>query len=398
VTITVIGVDGSTVPPGATQALNDASIVVGGRRHLESHAPQWVKRIELGPLEAALTELAALTEDEGPAVVLASGDPGFFGVVRALRERRLRVAVLPALSSVQRLAARLGRSWEDLAVVSAHGRALRPALNVCRARPSVAVLTAPGAGPAEIGAGLDGWRRTLVIAENLGGRGERLSTMEPAAAAAGSWREPNLVLSLADPDAVAATGWFASGEPTPPAGGWALPEEDFAHRDGMVTKAEVRALALARLAPRPGALVWDVGAGSGAVAVECGRMGAAVLAVERDPVQCVRIIANASAHNVDLRVVEGAAPQALDGLPEPDAVFVGGGGAEVIAACVAAGASRVVIALTAIDRVAVARDALAAAGYSVDGCQLSAARLSGLPDGASRLSATNPVVLLWGCR
>jgi precorrin-6Y C5,15-methyltransferase (decarboxylating) len=357
-----------------------------------------VKRIELGPLEAALTELAALTEDEGPAVVLASGDPGYFGVVRALRERRIRVAVLPALSCVQRLAARLGRSWDDLAVVSAHGRSFRPALNVCRARPSVAVLTGPGAGPAEIGAGLDGWRRTLVVAENLGGRGERLSTMEPAAAAVGTWREPNLVLSLADPDAVAATGWFASGEPTPPAGGWALPEEDFAHRDGMVTKAEVRALALARLAPRPGALIWDVGAGSGAVAVECGRMGAAVLAVERDPVQCVRIIANASAHNVDLRIVEGAAPQALDGLPEPDAVFVGGGGAEVIEACVAAGASRVVIALAAIDRVAAARDALAAAGYSVDGCQLSAARLSGLPDGASRLSATNPVVLLWGSR
>jgi precorrin-6Y C5,15-methyltransferase (decarboxylating) len=305
-TVTVIGVDGVTLPPGATQALNDASIVVGGRRHLESHAPQWVKRIELGPLEAALTELAALTEDEGPAVVLASGDPGYFGVVRALRERRIRVAVLPALSCVQRLAARLGRSWDDLAVVSAHGRSFRPALNVCRARPSVAVLTGPGAGPAEIGAGLDGWRRTLVVAENLGGRGERLSTMEPAAAAVGTWREPNLVLSLADPDAVAATGWFASGEPTPPAGGWALPEEDFAHRDGMVTKAEVRALALARLAPRPGALIWDVGAGSGAVAVECGRMGAAVLAVERDPVQCVRIIANASAHNDDLRIVERA--------------------------------------------------------------------------------------------
>jgi precorrin-6Y C5,15-methyltransferase (decarboxylating) len=100
----------------------------------------------------------------------------------------------------------------------------------------------------------------------------------------------------------------------------------------MVTKPEVRALALARLSPGPGLLVWDVGAGSGSVAVECARFGAAVIAVERDPAQCARVTANARRHRAEVRVVGSAAPEALENLPDPDAVFVGGGGLAVISA------------------------------------------------------------------
>ena len=117
--------------------------------------------------------------------------------------------------------------------------------------------------------------------------------------------------------------------------GWALAEEAFEHRDSMVTKPEVRALALARLGPGPGLLVWDVGAGSGSVAVECARFGAAVIAVERDPAQCARVVANARRHGAEVRVVAGIAPEALDGLPDADAVFVGGGGLAVVSAVAA---------------------------------------------------------------
>jgi len=166
----------------------------------------------------------------------------------------------------------------------------------------------------------------------------------------------------------------------------------------MVTKAEVRAVALAKLAPRPGTLVWDVGAGSGSIAVECARLGAAALAVERRADDAARVAENAAAHGVEVRVVAGAAPEALAGLPRPDAVFVGGGGAEVVAACAGVGASRVVVALVALDRVGPTRAALGAAGYAVDGVQLAASRLAPLPDGAVRLAALNPVVLLWGNR
>ncbi|MCW2631433.1 MAG: precorrin-6y C5,15-methyltransferase, subunit CbiE [Pseudonocardia sp.] len=398
--LTVIGVDGRPLPPGAEQALAEAEVVAGAARHLAAAPlPAAAERIELGPVGPALIKLAGRR-----GVVLASGDPAFFGIVRLLREHGLQPTVLPALSAVQLAFARLGRSWDDVAVVSAHGRSLRQAVNVCRARAATAVLTGPGCGPAQIAAALAGWARTLVVAENLGGADERLVTLAAETAVAEDWHDPNLLLCLrgragdGSADGVPPRGWFAGGEPTPPIGGWALPEAEFRHRDGMVTKAEVRAFALARLAPRPGSLVWDVGAGSGSIAIECARLGAAALAVERDPESIDRIAANAAAHRVDVRIVAGTAPAALSGLPQPDAVFVGGGGLDVLDACVGAGASRVVLGLAALDRLAPARAALQAAGYTVDGVQLAASRLAELPDGSVRLAAANPVLLLCGQR
>ena len=188
-------------------------------------------------------------------------------------------------------------------------------------------------------------------------------------------------------------GWLA-GRTGPTS--WALPDEAFAHRDGMLTKAEVRAVALARLGPRLGDLVWDIGAGSGSVGIECARLGAAVIAVEKSDTGYVE--ANAKAFGVDVQVVAGAAPAALQGLPDPDAVFVGGGGADVeqiVRDCVARGPRTVVVALAALDRLAAVRAALAP--YEVDGVLLQASRLRDLA-GASALAATNPVLLVWGNR
>ncbi|WP_300007156.1 precorrin-6y C5,15-methyltransferase (decarboxylating) subunit CbiE [Pseudonocardia sp.] len=401
--LTVIGIDGAPLPPGAARALAAAEVVAGAGRYLDL-GPASAERVEMGAVGPALRRL-----DGRRGVVLASGDPGFFGIVRLLRAAGHEPVVFAARSSVARAFARVGRPWDDVAVVSAHGRALRPAVNVCRARAATAVLTAPGAGPAEIGAALAGWERTLVVAEDLDGPHERLTTLSPAEAAARSWREPNVLLCLRDPAAVPPVGWYAGSPPLaatdggteapdtvpPDAGpGWALPEESFTHRGGMITKSEVRALALARLAPGPGTLVWDVGAGSGAVAVECARLGAAVVAVERRPDDADRVRANAAAHGVDVRVVPGMAPDVLAGLPEPDAVFVGGGGPEVVEAVTATGVRRIVVALAALDRIAPTRAALR--GYRVEGVQLAASRLAELPDGSVRLAATNPILLLWG--
>lgn len=384
-TVTVVGLDGAALPPGAAQALAGAQVVVG--------APYQLANVPV-PASARVLELAELDGlQDTPTVVLASGDPGFFGIVRSLRKRGLRPVVLPARSSVARAFALLGRSWDDVAVVSAHGdRPLRRVVNVCRAHPAVAVLTGPGAGAAEIVAGLGGWRRSVLVAEDLGGPDERVRRFD-----GGPVRDPHIVLCLADEDAVPTRGWIAGGEPVPPAAGWALDEAEFSHRDGMITKSEVRALALARLAPGPGRLVWDLGAGSGSVGVECARLGAAVIAVERDPAQCARLVANASAHQVDVRVIEGEALAVLGGLPEPDAVFVGGGGPDVVRAAAKA-SPRVVVALAALDRLAPCRTALREAGHEVDGIQLAASRFAELPDGSVRLAATNPVLVLWGRR
>ncbi|POX46035.1 bifunctional cobalt-precorrin-7 (C(5))-methyltransferase/cobalt-precorrin-6B (C(15))-methyltransferase [Streptomyces sp. Ru71] len=399
--ITVVGA-GTGEPVGA-HVLAGAELVVGGRRHLDAAAvPETAEQVVLGPLAPALDTIEEYVRKERPVVVLASGDPGFFGIVRVLAERfgADRLDVRPGVSSVATAFARLGLTWEDAVVVSAHGRDPRTAVNVCRAHPKVAVLTGPGAGPAELGAALRSYDRTLVVATALGSADERLERVTPAEAAGRDWGTAvSVVVSLDERRAPGAVRTLA-GRGAGPAG-WALPEEDFAHRDSMITKFEVRALALARLGPRPGDLVWDVGAGSGSVAVECARLGAAVTAVEKAPDGVERIRANAAAHGVDVHVVHGAAPAALSDLDAPDAVFVGGGGRElpaVVTACARRARRTVVVALAALDRVPAARAALADAGFDVDGVLLQSSRLAPLPGDVTRLAAANPVFLLWGVR
>jgi precorrin-6B C5,15-methyltransferase / cobalt-precorrin-6B C5,C15-methyltransferase len=391
-TISVIGYDGSPLPPAAADRLAAASLVVGGARQLSGLSLGDVRQIVLGDVPAALDEIDAA----GDAVVVASGDPGFFGIVRALRERGHAVEVIPAMSSVTRAFARAGLPWDDALVVSAHGRDLRRAVNACRAHGKVAVLTAPGSGPAELARELaPQCPRTFVVCEDLGGPAERVEWCRPADATTRTWRDPNVVLVL-DDRRVGPKGWLAGAGPGPPA--WALPEDEFEHRDSMVTKAEVRALVLARLGPRLGDLVWDIGAGSGSVAIECARFGAAVIAVERDEESCERIRRNVRAHHVRVAVSRGEAPAVLDHLPDPDAVFVGGGGLDVVRACAARALRAVVVALAAVDRVRPCRDALSDAGFAVEAVQLQANRLAPLPGDAHRLAAANPVFVLAGAR
>lgn len=404
--ITVVGVDGSVdgLTPAAMQVLTEATLLIGADRHAWSLPPlpdgEGVRRRR--PLTEPETAVRDLREHTGPAVVLAEGDPGFFGVVRALRAGGLVPRVLPAPTAVQQLCARVGRPWDDVAVVTAGAHTLRAVTNVCRARPAVAVLTGPGAGVAELAGGLHGWERTLVVAEDLGGPQERVSTVDASRAVGMPWREPCVVLCLRDAEALPAptAGWYAGGEPIPPLAGWALPPSSYHHREGMLAAAEVRAVVLAKLAPRPGTLVWDVGAGSGAIAVDCARLGAAVLAVERDPGQCVRLIANAAAHEVEVCVVEDSAPGAFGPLPDPDAIFVGGGGPGVVAACTSTGAARIVVAMTELDHFAAARDALYGNGFTVDGCQVSITPFADAAGakGATRLARGSHVFLLDGRR
>ncbi len=415
-TVTVIGVEGDAPPPEAAAAIAAARLVVGGHSVLSAAGvaaglgasadhgtPAGGPRVIEVPGPAALPgpaldALAASVEAGEPAVVLVSGDPGYFGALRSLRDRGLPTACRPATSAVQRVAAMIQRPWDDLPVVSARGREFRRAVNICRARQAVGVLTAPGAGPAELGAALAGWRRTLVVVTGLGGPGEELSIVDPAEAAARTWPEPNVVLCLTDLDRVGQQTWLAGGEPVPPAGGWGLGQDAFTVREGTGGSPELRALALAKLAPRPGSLLWDVAAGSGTLGVEAARLGAAVIAVENDPGLCVRIVANAKRHGVEVRLVDGPAPQALSGLPQPDAVFLGTTRADVVRACAGRGAARIVIEAHELGSVGPARDALVDAGYTVDGRLVFAAPIGGLDSGGAVVEPATSNLLLWATR
>jgi precorrin-6Y C5,15-methyltransferase (decarboxylating) len=179
---------------------------------------------------------------------------------------------------------------------------------------------------------------------------------------------------------------------------WALPEDEFEHSSGMITKAETRALVLARLGPGPGDLVWDVGAGSGSVAVECARLGAAAVAVEREGESCARIRRNASRYGAYVQVVEGVAPEALRDLPEPDAVFIGGSGGdfeEIVKLCAVRARRAVVINLITLERVVPAGEILEGCGLEVETSLIQISRVQGIGS-LHRLAAETPVFVVSG--
>ncbi|MGW4646493.1 precorrin-6y C5,15-methyltransferase (decarboxylating) subunit CbiE [Kitasatospora sp. NPDC004289] len=411
--ITVIGWDGTPLTEAAASALAGATLVAGAPYQLSAlPVPAGAERLTLGSVQQAARRIAA---HRGAAVVVAEGDPGFFGVVRELRrpEYGLELEVLPAVSSVAAAFARAGMPWEDAQVVSAHGGRLRRAANVCRAHPKVAVLTTPGAGPSELALMLRGVHRTFVVCEALGTPDEDVTVLTSERVPDHDWRDPAVVLVIggAGPNHAPGepSGWLAGrplGFPGPDRG-WALDGRAYAGAEqlagtaggaGAALPPHVRALALARLGPVPGELVWVVGAGSGALAVEIGRFGAAVVAVEASRSACAQITVNARRYGVEVEVVHGVGPEVLGGLPEPDAVMVEAGGAEVVGAVLARRPERLVAIARTLAEAEAVRTAITAAGYRADGALLQSAPLAPAPGGVPGLAlgAGQQSLVLWG--
>jgi precorrin-6B C5,15-methyltransferase / cobalt-precorrin-6B C5,C15-methyltransferase len=301
---------------------------VGGPRQLALLPDAVVgRRIALpSPLLPGLPELVAAHAGSA-LVVLASGDPMFYGIGSTLVGilGAARVTVLPHLSSVSLAAARLGWPLDDVDVVSLVGRPrelLHPVLQPGR---RVFALTAETTAAADVRALLEargfGSSQVTVLAD-LG------SSHEVVAPADGRPHSRLAIIAIdcrLDPGAGADVGGGAGAVPLPRVPG--LPDDAFEH-DGQITKREIRAAALAALVPVPGQLLWDVGAGSGSVGIEWMRVHPAsrTIAVEPRADRRDRITRNAAALGVPgLAVVAGSAPDALSGLPRPDAVFVGGG-------------------------------------------------------------------------
>ncbi|MFK4112817.1 precorrin-6y C5,15-methyltransferase (decarboxylating) subunit CbiE [Streptomyces sp. NPDC002176] len=374
--VTVIGWDGSPLTDAARGALGAATLVAGAPHHLAlPEIPTTAERVRLGSVTLAARRIAA---HRGTAVVLADGDPGFFGVVRSLRDPEfgLEVEVVPGVSSVAAAFARAGMPWDDAHVVVAHPRTLRRAVNVCRAHTKVAVLTAPGAGPAELGLLLDEVHRTFVVCEELGTENERVSVLTSDKAPDHTWRDPNVVIVIGGPAAaVEGGGWIAGRDPSTGPRGWTQPDEVYGGVLGEGENELLRAAQLARLGPRTGDLVWDIGCGSGAFAVEAARAGAAVLAVDLDPESCARTDAVAREFGVHLQIVRGEAPHILENLPEPDVVRVGGGGAAVVAAVADRRPQRIVAHAATRDAAELIGRDLTEHGYRVECALLQAVGL-----------------------
>lgn len=186
-----------------------AEVVVGGRRQLDDAGVPAARRVELGALAPAIERLKALDADK-LAVVIASGDPGFFGVLRPLRRAGLQCEVVPTITSLQAAFAAVGLPWDDAQLVSAHSGDIETAVRIARVHPKVGVLTAPGKGLPELAVALRGMNKHYVVAERLGEAGERVRVLDEAAALAvgdSDLAHPYVVLVLdAAPDSAEAVG------------------------------------------------------------------------------------------------------------------------------------------------------------------------------------------------
>ncbi|HYQ45561.1 MAG TPA: precorrin-6y C5,15-methyltransferase (decarboxylating) subunit CbiE [Polyangiaceae bacterium] len=326
VSVIGLGDDGcASLSSRAAGAVARAQVLVGGERHL-AFFPQFTgERIVLrAGLDAALERVAQLA-NEHTVCVLASGDPLFFGIGARVAKAvgGEHVEFLPTPTSVQWAFAQTGIAWDDAALLSLHGRPVTGFCAQLRAVRKAAVLTDADNSPARLAARLleygeldwEAW-----VCERLSGPEQRVRRFSLRELAEVCDVDPLNVLLLRRTD----EAWRA-----PPTISY-LPEEAFAKRTpklGLITKREVRLLSLASLRIRPDSVVWDVGAGSGSVAVEAALLASRgkVFAIEVDPEGVAICAENARAHGVDhLQVISGRAPEALLGLDAPDAVFVGG--------------------------------------------------------------------------
>ena len=329
--LVVVGI-GHDGPDGlASEALSQiaqAEVLAGGKRHL-AFFPDWTgETVVIGARpERAVQQLKAIYPQK-KTVVLASGDPLFYGIGRLLAEQLPADAIcfLPHVSSVQLAFARLKTSWHDAHIVSLHGRPIQALLPALHQRADKVALFTDGVNhPAAIAQWLiDHYAGDYAIwvCEELGGPNERITHWIPQNILDKTFSPLNVTILLREASE-------SASDPLPLLG---LPETAIAHRAGMITKREMRLIALGYLALHPSDVFWDIGAGSGSVALEAARLDASlqVFAIERSDTAMAQIIDNIRAFGLpNVQPISGEAPEILTDLPDPNAVFIGGSGSRL---------------------------------------------------------------------
>lgn len=394
--VTLIGM-GSGQPENLTlqglAALRQADLILGARRLLAVLPAGCTENRAAAYRPDEVAELLQTSGAEN-AVLVYSGDTGFYSGASAMMEKLealgVRARVLPGLSSIQLLAAALGRPWQGWNLVSAHGRTCDPVAECMQGRPTF-FLTGGSEDPATLCAQLEAegfGDMQAVVGQCLGTPEEKIFRGSVKELAAGRFNSLSVLLV----EAAEVLPRRAPG----------LPDEAFERGDVPMTKQEVRAAVLAKLAVRPGDILWDVGAGTGSVSVELALAAprGRVYAVECRPEGCALIKANREKFRTrNLVLVEGLAPDALSDLPAPDAVFIGGSKGSLSAIVDAAldknPDARICVSAIALETLSAAVAALTAKGRTVQVSQIAVSRAKAV-GGLHLMMAQNPIYLITG--
>lgn len=394
--VTLIGM-GSGQPENLTlqglAALRQADLILGARRLLAVLPAGCTENRAAAYRPDEVAELLQTSGAEN-AVLVYSGDTGFYSGASSMLEKLealgVRARVLPGLSSIQLLAAALGRPWQEWNLVSAHGRTCDPVAECMQGRPTF-FLTGGSEDPATLCAQLaaEGFGDVQgVVGQCLGTPEEKLFRGSVKELAAGRFNSLSVLLV----EAAEVLPRRAPG----------LPDEAFERGDVPMTKQEVRAAVLAKLAVRPEDILWDVGAGTGSVSVELALAAprGRVYAVECRPEGCALIKANREKFRTrNLVLVEGLAPDALSDLPAPDAVFIGGSKGSLAAIVDAAldknPDARICASAIALETLSAAAAALTAKGRTVQVSQIAVSRAKAV-GGLHLMMAQNPIYLITG--
>lgn len=329
--IDIIGIGSGGVESlsaGALGRIESATLLVGTKRHLTLFSDFKGDKFEIAPLKAAVEKIKAA--GSAPVAVLATGDPGLFGIGEYLTSvlGKARVRIVPNVSIVQEAFASIKESWNGVKIISVHGdkageeRGEAGAVYEIMRNSKTAVFTDPKITPSRIAKALIKKRAKgykVIVFSALGTKDELITRGSLALISKKKFNPLNLMVVFGPED-----GGELLQSPL-----FGLDESEYKHTNGLITKAEVRAVTLSKLALRPGQVVWDIGSGSGSVAIEAaGLVGSGVVyAIERQPERIKNIEANRSRFKrVNVEIVKANAPAGLTGLLDPDRVFVGGGG------------------------------------------------------------------------
>lgn len=397
-----IGINGKDdLSNKALEIIESSDILFGGERHL-SYFPHF--KGERFAIKSNLKDVVQhIKENRNKKItVLASGDPGFYGIADYLIKNlgKDNIEIIPNISSMQWAFAKIKETWHDAEIVSSHGRGIENIIEAARHNNKIGIFTSSGDEPKKIAEALIKSNLnnfTAYICENIGSPDERIELYSLKDIAAKTFSPLNIMI-LIKSDA----GVFNAEQLDSVFG---FPDICFSHSNGLITKEEIRAISLAKMRLIDDSVVWDIGACSGSVAIEAGRIAkrGKVYAIEKKHERIEQImenIKNFSMNNIE--VIEGEAPDCLKGLPEPDAVFIGGSSGRlktILEVCSKSMKSKGCIIINAItlDTLKTATDSLKWLSMPFEIVSVNIAKSKGISDSIF-FEAQNPVYIISGVK